>query len=133
MDQSSQKTSKFLKIGTVLFCFMCLFFAINMAAKYEYQKTETEFHSGKAKELEEKIHELSIINQELLQMRSTLVREKELLTKEISALREKSVETEDWKLPPKKELTPATQSDYSETTEKVEDGQKPQPASNEQP
>lgn len=124
MVQSSPKTSKFLKIGVVLFCFMCLFFAINMAAKYEYQKTETEIHSSKVKELEEKIHELSIINQELLQMRYVLVREKEQLTREISVLQEKSVEAEDWKLPSKKEQSTATQSDYSETTEKVEDAQK---------
>ncbi len=95
MIQFSPKASNFLKIGIVLFCFMCLFFATNMAAKYEHQKTETEIHCSKVKELEEKIHELSTINQELLQMRYALVQEKDQLTKEIAALREKYGEVDD--------------------------------------
>ncbi|MBI2471726.1 MAG: hypothetical protein HYV59_10870 [Planctomycetes bacterium] len=121
MIQFSEKASKFLKIGTVLFCLMCLFFAINMASKYEQQKTETEIHLSKVKELEEKIHELSAINQELLQMRYSLVQEKEQLTKEISALREKYAEADEWKLTPKKELSPATQSDTVAPTREPEE------------
>lgn len=118
MIQFSTKASKFLKIGIVLFCFMCLFFATNMAAKYEHQKTETEIHCSKVKELEEKIHELSTINQELLQMRYTFVQEKDQLTKEIAALREKYGEGDDWKLTTKKEPSPATQSDNTAPTKK---------------
>lgn len=123
MIQFSEKSSKFLKIGTVLFCLMCLFFAINMASKYEQQKTATEIHCSKVKELEEKIHELSIINQELLQMRYALVQEKELLTKEISALREKYAEADDWKLTTKKETSPVIQSDTIAPTRKTEETQ----------
>ena len=123
MIQFSEKSSKFLKIGTVLFCLMCLFFAINMASKYEQQKTETEIHCSKVKELEEKIHELSIINQELLQMRYALVQEKDQLTKEISALREKHAEAEDWKLTTKKETSPVIQSDTIAPTRKTEETQ----------
>ena len=123
MIQFSEKSSKFLKIGTVLFCLMCLFFAINMASKYEQQKTETEIHCSKVKELEEKIHELSIINQELLQMRYALVQEKDQLTKEISALREKHAEAEDWKLTTKKETSPVIQSDTIAPTRKPEETQ----------
>ena len=104
MIQFSPKASKFLKIGIALFCFMCLFFATNMAAKYEHQKTETEIHCSKVKELEEKIHELSTINQELLQMRYALVQEKDRLTKEIAALREKYGEGDDWKLTTKRNI-----------------------------
>ena len=121
MIQFSEKASKFLKIGTVLFCLMCLFFAINMASKYEQQKTEIEIHRSKVKELEEKIHALSAINQELLQMRYALVQEKEQLTKEISALREKYAEAEDWKLTTKKETSHATQSDTVAPTRKPEE------------
>ena len=91
------KVSGFLKIGVVLFCFMCLFFATYMASKYEHQKTRTEIQIGKLKELEEKIRELSTINQELLQIRSVLVQEKEHMAKEISTLREKHIESEGWK------------------------------------
>ena len=123
MIQFSEKSSKFLKIGTVLFCLMCLFFAINMASKYEQQKTETERHCSKGKELEEKIHELSTINQELLQMRYALVQEKDQLTKEIRALREKYAEVEDWKLTTKKETSPVIQSDTIAPTGKTEETQ----------
>ena len=123
MIQFNPKASQFLKIGIVLFCLMCLFFATNMAAKYEHQKTETEIHRSKVKELEEKIHELSTINQELLQMRYALVQEKDRLTKEIAALREKYAEAEDWKLTTKKETSPATQSDNTAPTRKSEETQ----------
>jgi regulator of replication initiation timing len=102
---------------------MCLFFATNMAAKYEHQKTETEIHRSKVKELEEKIHELSTINQELLQMRYALVQEKDRLTKEITALREKYGEGDDWKLTTKKETSPAKQSDNTAPTTKSEETQ----------
>jgi len=121
MIQSSTIASKFLKIGIVLFCFMCLFFATNMAAKYEHQKAETEIHCSKVKELEEKIHELSTINQELLHMRYAFVQEKDQLTKEIAALREKYGEADDWKLTTKKETSPATQSDNTAPTRKSEE------------
>ena len=123
MIQFSPKASTFLKIGIVLFCFMCLFFATNMAAKYERQKTETEIHRSKVKELEEKVHELSTINQELLQMRYALVQEKDRLTKEIAALREKYAEADDWKLTTKKEPSPATQSDTVAPTKEPEKSQ----------
>ena len=118
MIQFTTNSSKFLTIGAVLFCLMCLFFAINMASKYEHQKTETEIHRCKVKELEEKVHELSTINQELLQMRYSLVQEKEQLPKEICALREKYAEAEDWKLTTKKETSPAIQSDTIAPTRK---------------
>ena len=91
------KVSGFLKIGVVLFCFMCLFFATYMASKYEHQKTRTEIQIGKLKELEEKIRDLSTTNQELLQIRSVLVQEKEHMAKEIDTLREKHIESEGWK------------------------------------
>lgn len=91
------KVSGLLKIGVVLFCFMCLFFATYMTSKYEHQKTKTEIQISKLKELEEKIRELSIINQELLQIRSVLVQEKEHMAKEINTLREKHIESEGWK------------------------------------
>lgn len=91
------KVSGFLKIGVVLFCFMCLFFATYMASKYEHQKTKTEIQIGKLKELEEKIRELATTNQELLQIRSVLVQEKEHMAKEINTLREKHIESEGWK------------------------------------
>ena len=123
MIQFSTKASRFLTIGIVLFCFMCLFFATNMAAKYERQKTETEIHRSKVKELEEKVHELSTINQELLQMRYALVQEKDQLTKGISALREKYAEVEDWKLTTKKETSPVIQSDTIAPTRKTEETQ----------
>lgn len=97
MMHVTPKVLSFLKVGTVLFCFMCLFFATYMASRYEYQKTETEIQASKVKELEEKIHELSTTNQELLQIRSVLVREKEQMAKEINTLREKCLEFEGWK------------------------------------
>lgn len=97
MMAGGAKVSGLLKIGTVLFCFMCLFFATYMTSKYEYQKTKTEIQISKLKELEEKIRELSIINQELLQIRSVLVQEKEHMAKEINTLREKQIESEGWK------------------------------------
>ena len=76
---------------------MCLFFAINMASKYEHQQTETKIQTNKVKELEEKIHELSSTNQELMQIRYNLVHEKEQMAKEIKTLQEKCLEFEDWK------------------------------------
>jgi len=94
-----------------------------MAAKYEHQKTETEIHRSKVKELEEKIHELSTINQELLQVRYALVQEKDQLTKEIAALREKYAEADDWKLTTKKETSPAMQSDNTAPAMKPEETQ----------
>jgi len=97
MMHISTKVSNLLKIGIVLFCFMCLFFATYMASKYEYQKTETEIQAGKVKELEEKVHELSTTNQELLHIRSALAQEKEQMAKEINTLREKCLEFEGWK------------------------------------
>ncbi len=97
MMAGGAKVSGLLKIGTVLFCFMCLFFATYMTSKYEHQKTKTEMQISKLKELEEKIRELSIINQELLQIRSVLVQEKEHMAKEINTLREKHIESEGWK------------------------------------
>ena len=93
------KVSGFLKIGVVLFCFMCLFFATYMASKYEHQKTRTEIQIGKLK-VANRIYsprELSTTNQELLQIRSVLVQEKEHMAKEISTLREKHIESEGWK------------------------------------
>lgn len=95
--------SKFIKIGAVLFCFMCLFFAINTASKYEYQKTETKIQGNKVRELEEKIRELTITNQELLNIRMILAQDREQLKKEISALQKKYPELEDWKLTSKNE------------------------------
>lgn len=97
MMAGGAKVSGLLKIGVVLFCFMCLFFATYMTSKYEHQKTKTEIQISKLKELEEKIRELSIINQELLQIRSALVQEKEQMAKEINTLREKHIESEGWK------------------------------------
>jgi len=121
MVQFSTKASRFLTIGIVLFCFMCLFFATNMAAKYEHQKTETEIYLSKVKELEEKVRELSTVNQELLQMRYALVQEKDQLTKEIAALRQKYAEADDWKLTTKKETSTATQSDTVTPTREPEE------------
>lgn len=95
--------SKFLKIGALLFCLMCLFFATHMTSKYEYQKTETGIQRNKVKELEERIHELSITNRELSQIRHTLVQEKEHLSKELQALQDKYSEMEDWKITMEKE------------------------------
>lgn len=97
MMVSGTKVSSLLKIGAVLFCFMCLFFATYMASRYEHQKTETEIQTNKVKKLQEKIHELSATNQELLQIRSVLVQEKERMAKEINSLREKCLEFEGWK------------------------------------
>lgn len=97
MIRFSTRAPKFLKMGVVLFCFMCLFFAINTASKYEHQKTETEIQTNKVKDLKEKIHELSSTNQELVQIRYNLVQEKEQMAKEIKTLREKCLEFEDWK------------------------------------
>ncbi|MFN3531335.1 MAG: hypothetical protein ACK41Q_02315 [Candidatus Brocadia sp.] len=103
MMVSGAKVSSLLKVGTVLFCFMCLFFATYMASRYEHQKTETEIQTNKVKELEEKVHELSAINRELLQIRSVLVQEKDQMEKEINALREKCLEFEGWKHATEKE------------------------------
>ena len=104
MMHINTKVSRLLKIGIVLFCFMCLFFATYMASKYEYQKTETEIQAGKVKELEEKVHELSTTNQELLHIRSALAQEKEQMAKEINTLREKCLEFEGWKHAIEKEV-----------------------------
>ncbi len=95
--------SKFLKIGTLLFCLMCLFFAIHMASKYEYQKTETGIQRNKVKELEEKVLELSNTKRELSQIRHTLAQEKEQLLKELNALQNKYSEMEGWKITMEKE------------------------------
>ena len=72
MMTSGTKASSFLKIGVVLFCFMCLFFATYMASRYEHQKTKTEIQVSKARELEEKIRELTTANKELLDIRAAL-------------------------------------------------------------
>ena len=96
MMHVSNKVSSFFKIGAVLFCFMCLFFATYMASRYEHVKTETEIQAHKVKELEEKYHELSRINQELLQTRAVLIQEKEQMVQKINMLREKNVGFEDW-------------------------------------
>lgn len=97
MMDGGAKVSGFLKIGVVLFCFMCLFFATYMTSKYEHQKTETEIQASKVKELEEKIRELSATNQDLLHIHSALVQEKEQMANEINTLREKYLEIEGWK------------------------------------
>jgi Na+-transporting methylmalonyl-CoA/oxaloacetate decarboxylase gamma subunit len=104
MTHITPKISSILKIGMVLFCFMCLFFATYMASRYESQKAETEIQASKVKELEEKIHELSAINQELLQIRSLLAQEKEQMVKEINALQEKCHDLEGWKDAIEKEM-----------------------------
>src|SRR5574341_869998 len=93
----STKKSNVLKIGTVLFCLMCLFFAINTASKYEHQKSETEIQINKVKELEKKVVELTTTNHELLQTHSVLVQEKERMAKEINTLQQKCLEFDDWK------------------------------------
>lgn len=104
MITSSTKASSFLKIGVVLFCFMCLFFATYMASRYEHQKTKTEIQVSKARELEEKIRELTTTNNELLRIRAALAQEKEQMAEEINTLREKCLEFEGWKHTAEKEL-----------------------------
>lgn len=96
MMHVSNKASSFLKIGAVLFCFMCLFFATYMASRYEHAKTETEIQAHKVKELEEKYQELSMIHQELLQTRTVLIQEKEQMGQEINMLQGKNIRPEDW-------------------------------------
>ncbi len=124
MLQPGQKSPKFLKIGVVAFCLMCLFFAINMASKYEQQKTETEIHRAKAEELEEKMRELSALNQELMHIRATLSQEKEQLAKEVSTLREQQhAGANDWKLTSKNETSPALQSNTAAPDRKPEEAQ----------
>ncbi len=123
MLQPGQKSPKFLKIGVVAFCLMCLFFAINMASKYEQQKTETEIHRAKAEELEEKMRELSALNQELMHIRATLSQEKEQLAKEVSTLRGQHAGTADWQLTSKNETSPALQSDTAAPDRKPEEAQ----------
>lgn len=110
MVHVSAKASSFLKIGVVLFCFMCLFFATYMASRYEHEKTKTEIQTDKVKELEEKYQELSIINQELLQTQTVLIQEKAQMAQEIEVLRAKTIEFEDWKHPAKKEISGSTAS-----------------------
>ena len=124
--QATSNISKLLKIGTALFCLMCLFFAINMASKYEHQKTQTEIQRNKVKELEEKIDSLSTANQELLHMRDSLLQEKEQLAKEISSLREKYSEIKEWKLAIEKgsgenEKSLVTQPDTGVSVKKFEE------------
>ncbi len=96
MMHISTKTASFLKIGAVLFCFMCLFFATYMASRYEHAKTETEIQAHKVKELEEKYQELSMIHQKLLQTRTVLIQEKEQMVQEINMLQGKNIGPEDW-------------------------------------
>lgn len=96
MMHISTKAASFLKIGAVLFCFMCLFFATYMASRYEHAKTETEIQAHKVKELEEKYQELSMIHQELLQTRTVLIQEKEQMGQEINMLQGKNIRPEDW-------------------------------------
>lgn len=125
---SSIRVSRFLRIGTVLFCFMCLFFATYMASRYEHQKTETEIQTYKVKELEDKIRELSTTNQELLHIRSALVQEKEQMAKEINTLREKCLEFEGWKHAVEKETlksdlaTNQESGDTNDVKKKLPDG-----------
>ncbi|MCF6159293.1 MAG: hypothetical protein E3K32_12175 [wastewater metagenome] len=91
--------SKSLKIGAVLFCFMCLFYAVNMASKFEHQKTQTEIYKKRVKELEEKIQEVSALNQELAQIHHIPAQgKKEQGSKEIDPLQEKNPVPGDWKL-----------------------------------
>ncbi|OQZ02182.1 MAG: hypothetical protein B6D35_01530 [Candidatus Brocadia sp. UTAMX2] len=90
MVHVSARISGFLKIGAVLFCFMCLFFATYMASRYEHAKTEAEIQSHKRKELEEKY-------QELLQTHTVLIQEKDRLAHEAETLRAKNIGFEDWK------------------------------------
>jgi len=123
MLQPGQKSPKFLKIGVVAFCLMCLFFAINMASKYEQQKTETEIHRAKAAELEEKLRELSALNQELLHIRAALSQEKDQLAREVSTLRGQHAGADDWKLTSKNETSPALQSDTTAPDRKPEEAQ----------
>ncbi len=124
MLQPGQKSSKFLKMGVVAFCLMCLFFAINMASKYEQQKTETEIHRVKAEELEEKVRELSALNRELLHVRAALSQEKEQLAREISTLRgQQHAGTDDWKLTSKNETSPALRPDTTAPDKKREEAQ----------
>lgn len=107
MMHVSAKASGFLKIGAVLFCFMCLFFATYMASRFEQEKTTTEIQTVIIKELEEKCQELSLINRELLQTRTVLLQEKEQMSREIEMLRVKTIGFEDWKHAVGKE-TPGT-------------------------
>ncbi len=102
---------KFTKIGVVVFCFMCLFFAVQTASRYEHQKTETEKYRVKVQELEEKIHELTSINQGLLQTQQVLEYNKKQGSATIPFLEEKDSKTQDWKLAPKKELSTETPAD----------------------
>lgn len=124
----SARVARFFKIGMIVFCFMCLFFATYMASQYEHQKTQTEIHMNKAKELEEKIQEVSSANRELLQIRSVLVQEKEQMAKEMNALREKCLEFEDWKHAMGRETTT---SDSVTDLQPIDDGNKRFPEGNE--
>lgn len=119
MMHISNKASSFLKIGAVLFCFMCLFFATYMASRYEHAKTETEIQANKVKEFEKKYQELSMIHQELLQTRTVLIQEKELLIQEINMLRGKNIGPEDW-MHTKEKMTPV--SEVSTSQKPITDG-----------
>lgn len=90
MVHVSAKASSLLKIGAVLFCFMCLFFATYMASRYEHEKTKTEIQTDKVKALEEKY-------QELMQSHTVLVQERAHMAQEIEVLRTKTIEFGDWK------------------------------------
>lgn len=119
MMHVSNKASSFLKIGAVLFCFMCLFFATYMASRYEHAKTETEIQANKVKEFEKKYQELSMIHQELLQTRTVLIQEKELLVQEINMLRGKNIRPEDW-MHTKEKMTPV--SEVSKSQQPITEG-----------
>ena len=103
--------AKFTKIGVVAFCFMCLFFAVQTAARYEHQKTETEKYRVKVQELEKKILELTSINQGLLQTQHVLEYNRKQVATGIPFLEEKGSKSQDWKLAPKKELSTEIPSD----------------------
>ncbi|HHT9110908.1 MAG TPA: hypothetical protein ACFYDZ_07075 [Candidatus Brocadiaceae bacterium] len=103
--------AKFKKVGVVAFCFMCLFFAVQTAARYEHQKTETEKYRVKVQDLEKKILELTSINQGLLQTQHVLEYNRKQLTTDIPFLEEKDSKTQDWKFAPKKELSTEIPSD----------------------
>ncbi|MEP9411375.1 MAG: hypothetical protein HRF42_08230 [Candidatus Brocadia sp.] len=122
---NSAKVSGLLKTGVVLFCFMCLFFATYMASLYEHQKARTEIQTMKVRELEEKVHELSAVNRELMNIRSVLVQEKGEMAKEISALREKCLAFEDWKRAVGEETLRDAAAANRQSTDKDEENERP--------
>lgn len=121
----SAKVSGFLKTGVVLFCFMCLFFATYMASLYEHQKARTEIQTMKVRELEEKVHELSTVNRELMRIRSLLVQEKGEMTKEISALREKCLAFEGWERAVGEETLKGDTAANRQSTDRDEENERP--------